>query len=90
MRGPAGAVIMSMRRAEWTWPAWHAKKTGPGYVLDLRTVCPMDVAMMRKSGVQAKLWADWTCQEEYKDLSPAPFHGTSGLPAECEGLPEAC
>ena len=59
VRGPAGAVVMCMERADWKWPAWHTMMTRQGFMLDLREVCPMDVASMLKLDVQAVLWAAW-------------------------------
>eukprot|EP00959_Pyramimonas_sp_CCMP1952_P325037 6803428-Pyramimonas_sp.AAC.1 len=50
VRGPAGAVIMSMRRASWIWPAWHTFVTKQGYELNMADACPMDAAaMLRKN-----------------------------------------
>ena len=39
----------------------------------MREVCPMDVATMLKLGAQATLWEEWTAQEAFKDLAPAPY-----------------
>ncbi|CAK0842595.1 unnamed protein product [Prorocentrum cordatum] len=73
VRGPAGAVILSMRRASWTWPAWHKFVTKEGYELNMIEACPMDVAAMLRKDAQSKLLEDWAKAEEYQSLSPAPL-----------------
>ncbi|CAK0869555.1 unnamed protein product, partial [Prorocentrum cordatum] len=73
VRGPAGAVVMSLKRAQWAWPAWHAVITKDGYELDMREVCPMGVAAMRRKDAQQKLWQDWTAADECASLRPAPM-----------------
>ncbi|CAK0847595.1 unnamed protein product [Prorocentrum cordatum] len=73
VRGPAGAVIMSMGRAKWTWPAWHTFVSKEGFELNMQEVCPMDIAAMVRKDVQATLWEEWTQAEELKSLSPMPL-----------------
>ncbi|CAK0843011.1 unnamed protein product, partial [Prorocentrum cordatum] len=73
VRGPAGAVIMSIRRATWTWPAWHTFVSKEGFVLNMQEVCPMDIAAMVRKDAQATLWEEWTQAEEFKSLSPMPL-----------------
>ncbi|CAK0863259.1 unnamed protein product [Prorocentrum cordatum] len=73
VRGPAGAVTMSIRRATWTWPAWHTFVSKEGFVLNMQEVCPMDIAAMVRKDVQATLWEEWTQAEEFKSLSPMPL-----------------
>ncbi|CAK0870254.1 unnamed protein product, partial [Prorocentrum cordatum] len=67
------AVILSMRRASWIWPAWHTFVTKEGYELNMMDACPMDVAAMLRKEVQSKLLEDWAKAEEYQRLSPAPL-----------------
>eukprot|EP00959_Pyramimonas_sp_CCMP1952_P383689 8040890-Pyramimonas_sp.AAC.1 len=53
VRGPAGAVIMSLMRAQWSWPAWRTVIAKTGCALDVREARPMDVAaMLRNDDVQ--------------------------------------
>ncbi|CAK0857903.1 unnamed protein product, partial [Prorocentrum cordatum] len=73
VRGPAGAVIMSLKRAHWTWPTWHTVITKDGDELDMRKLCPMDVVAMLRKDVQRKPWQDWTAADEYASLRPAPM-----------------
>ncbi|CAK0804411.1 unnamed protein product, partial [Prorocentrum cordatum] len=73
VRGPAGAVIMPMRRATWAWPAWHTFVSKEGFELNMQEVCPMDIAAMVRKGVQATLWEEWTQAEELRSLSPMPL-----------------
>eukprot|EP00959_Pyramimonas_sp_CCMP1952_P409886 8590373-Pyramimonas_sp.AAC.1 len=58
VRSPAGAVIMSMTRASWTWPAWHMLCTEHGLSLDMRVACRIHLVDMVKEDVQAKLWEE--------------------------------
>ena len=60
--GPAGATIMSLRRARWTWPAWHTYVTRGGFELDMREVCPQDVAATLQEDLDWEMWAVWTSQ----------------------------
>ena len=53
---------MSLRRAGWQWPAWHCYLTAGGKLLDLREVCPQDVAAMLKEDLSRKMWQVW-CEE---------------------------
>ena len=62
VRGPTGATLMSLRRAGWQWPAWHCYLTAGGKLLDLREVCPQDVAAMLKEDLSRKMWQVW-CEE---------------------------
>ncbi|CAK0893094.1 unnamed protein product, partial [Prorocentrum cordatum] len=63
VRGPTGALIMSMKRANWTCPAWHTMRIKEGYDLDYREICPIGVAAMLQRDVQAKPCEDWTQDE---------------------------
>ncbi|CAK0883269.1 unnamed protein product, partial [Prorocentrum cordatum] len=71
VRGPAGAVIMSLRRAGWAWPARCTVISQDGRELDMREACPMDVAALLKKDVQQQLWEAWTKAEERESLRPA-------------------
>ncbi|CAK0818028.1 unnamed protein product [Prorocentrum cordatum] len=73
VRGPAGAVIMSMRRATWAWPAWHTFVSKEGFELNMQEVCPMDIAAMARKDVQATPWEEWAQAGELKSLSPKPL-----------------
>ena len=81
-------MIMSMRRAGWTWPAWHTMCTKEGYVLNLKEVCPMDVAAMLRRDVQSCLWAVWTAKDEDNSLMPAPYIAPAVSQLKARGLPK--
>ena len=76
-----------MRRAQWTWPAWHTAITKDGYELDMREVCPMDVAAMLKKDVHSKIWQDWTAADEYASLRPAPMVAPAVAQIKARGFP---
>eukprot|EP00959_Pyramimonas_sp_CCMP1952_P331658 6944872-Pyramimonas_sp.AAC.1 len=60
VRGPAGAVTMSLRRAGWSWPDWRTFRTRDGHLLRLSDVCPMDVQAMLKVDLECHIWAERT------------------------------
>ncbi|CAK0882196.1 unnamed protein product, partial [Prorocentrum cordatum] len=88
VRGPAGAVIMSLRRAQWPWPAWHTAIAKTGYTLDMLEVCPTDVAAMLREDVQQQLWEDLTKAEEYAGSRPAPMVAPAAAQLLARDAPE--
>ncbi|CAK0864165.1 unnamed protein product, partial [Prorocentrum cordatum] len=73
VKGPAGAVVMSMRRAGWTWPKWHVFLMRNGEQLNRMETCPNDVGMLLQQDLEAQLWAQWTAEPGHESLAPAPF-----------------
>jgi hypothetical protein len=73
VRGPAGATLMSCRRAGWTWPMFDKFFTRQGLEVDLATSCPRDVQAMAAKDAEAVRWKAWTRQEAYRQLAPAPL-----------------
>ncbi|CAK0848642.1 unnamed protein product [Prorocentrum cordatum] len=73
VKGPAGAVIMSIRRAGWKWPEWHLFLMRNGEQLNLLETCPNDVGMLLQQDLEAQLWAQWTAEPGHESLAPAPF-----------------
>ena len=73
VQGPASATCLSLQRAHWAWPAWHCFLTRERLLIDLKHVCPMDVADMFHRDAEAVLWADWTMQQQYSSLAPGPL-----------------
>ena len=63
VRGPAGATIMSIRRAGWKWPAWHTFISAEGWKLNLKEKCPQDVAQMLRRDLDRQVWRNW-CEEQ--------------------------
>ncbi|CAK0863646.1 unnamed protein product, partial [Prorocentrum cordatum] len=82
----SGAVIMSLKRADWAWPAWRSMRTKEGHVLNLREVCPMDVAAMMRRDIQTKLCEEWTKAPEYSSLEPAPCIAPSASQFKAKGF----
>ncbi|CAK0848368.1 unnamed protein product [Prorocentrum cordatum] len=82
-----GAVIMSLKRADWTWPAWHTMRTKDGHVFNLMEVCPMDVAAMMQRDIQTKLWEGWTKAPEHSSLEPAPCIAPAVSQFKAHGFP---
>ena len=73
VQGPAGAVIMPIRRAGWSWPAWDTFCTKQAFVISMREQCTMDVIEMLARDIKAALWEGWTSDQKYEQLHPAPF-----------------
>ena len=73
VRGPAGASIMSMKRAGWTWPAWNVMLTRQGLRIDLHETCPMDVKAMLVEDIECQLWAARTREPDLASVSPRPL-----------------
>ena len=71
--GPAAAVAMSIRRAEWTWPRYNKFVTRDGIELDMFQVCPADVEKAMQQDTEAVLWKTWTQTKGRGHLAPAPF-----------------
>ncbi|CAK0858255.1 unnamed protein product [Prorocentrum cordatum] len=73
VKGPAGAVIMSLRRARWTWPSWTVYCTMDGEMVDLTAVCPTDVGALLRADLRKVLWEQWTAQQPgMESLAPGP------------------
>ncbi|CAK0864356.1 unnamed protein product, partial [Prorocentrum cordatum] len=73
VKGPAGAVIMSLRRARWTWPSWTVYCTKDGEMVDLTAVCPTDVGALLRADLRKVLWEQWTAQQPgMESLAPGP------------------
>ncbi|CAK0832156.1 unnamed protein product [Prorocentrum cordatum] len=73
VKGPAGAVIMSLRRARWTWPSWTVYCTKDGEMVDLTAVCPTDVGALLRADLRRVLWEQWTAQQPgMESLAPGP------------------
>ncbi|CAK0844345.1 unnamed protein product, partial [Prorocentrum cordatum] len=73
VKGNAGAVIMSIRRAGWTWSKWHTFLMRNGEQLNLLETCPNDVGMLLQQDLEAQLWAQWAAEPGHESLAPAPF-----------------
>eukprot|EP00973_Karenia_brevis_P054860 7626669-Karenia_brevis.AAC.1 len=69
---PTVAVLSALQRAGWSWPAWDQFLTRQGFLLNLRSVCPMDVQQMLFQDVEAVMWEKWTSQDEWRDVHPKP------------------
>ena len=62
VQGPTAAAVISLRRAELTWPAFtHACMRG-GHLIDLRVACPCDVIDAFKCDAEAVHFSRWTRQ----------------------------
>ena len=72
VQGPAAAMALSLRRAEWSWPAHTHVLTRDKHLLNMKQVCPCDIMDMFKRDVEAVIWARWTQQDAYRHLAPAP------------------
>ncbi len=64
---------MSLRRAEWSWPAYDPYRTSAGLLLDLRRVCPCDVSAMLQADAQAVLCAAWTSKPGLEQFARMPL-----------------
>ena len=87
VKGPAGAVIMSIRRAGWTWPKWDTFLTRGGEQVNLAQVCPSDVGALLRQDVQAQLWEQWTAEPGYESLAPAPLLQPAVAQLEAKNFP---
>ena len=72
-QGPAEAVAAAMRAAEWTWTAPFRFTSRSGEAINVKEHCPEDVKALYLADVAAKQWAEWTEQDRYKELQPAPL-----------------
>jgi len=73
VHGPAAAITMHLRRADWQWPRWYVWKTRDKHWIDLRERCPNDVVKMFERDVEAVMWSKWTERPENAHLAPAPY-----------------
>ena len=73
VRGPAGATIMSLRRAGWKWPAWNLMLSRAGLKVQLQEMCPKDVEATIRQDFLDEQWVEWIAQPKFAPLAPRPF-----------------
>ena len=71
-RGPAGACVMSLLRAQWSWPAWDVFHTRDQLVARLAEVCPVDVQATFNENSECELWARRTREPDLAQVAPRP------------------
>ena len=59
IKGPGTAVLLSLRRIGWTWPAPQVFRTGAGVLLDLRSQAPMLVKDLAQKALERVVLQEW-------------------------------
>eukprot|EP00959_Pyramimonas_sp_CCMP1952_P183603 3838990-Pyramimonas_sp.AAC.1 len=79
VHGPASAVLATLGRLGWHWPAYHTFTTHTGYCIDLRRTAPSALKGLATARLEAVELTEWATARGLSSVRPFLEHARAAL-----------